>query len=176
MKLRMKTEPDQQIPVDTNDKQRERSPLHRGFAGILSIARRLIDFVFGYDFFYILCMERRREICRNSSRSVARGRIPGFSGSHQLCLGRRLKKVSAWTLRRTGELIVDCSHLPPELLRLKEKAAALASGPSHDRLAVIGRSFNLVRQDKKRMRVVSLIAAALFGLGTALPMPQAVSK
>src|SRR5262249_3388451 len=58
-------------------------------------------------------------------------------------------------------------------LRIKEPAAALQSGPSEETVATIRRSFGLVRQDTKRMRVFAFVAllfgvlavvAAVFGL------------
>jgi len=44
-------------------------------------------------------------------------------------------------------------YLRPEILTVREEAKALFEGPSDQAVAAIQRSFNLVRQDKKRMRV-----------------------
>jgi hypothetical protein len=52
--------------------------------------------------------------------------------------------------------------LPSDVLRIKERAAALIEGmPSGEVVAAIHRSFNLVRQDRKRLRAFVSIAILL---------------
>jgi hypothetical protein len=114
------------------------------------------------------------------------------------------KSVGAWTLRRTGQLILIATsaaltstpverevqifrqtnrriipvsidgaldwgraetpllrYLPPEILRIYEPREALSSGPSAETVSTIHRSFNLVRQDTKRLRAVGATALVL---------------
>src|SRR5262249_6880871 len=113
------------------------------------------------------------------------------------------KKVGAWKLRRTGQLVLIGSpgallsapvirevqifsgtgrriipidfdgtlewkandaplaqYMPAEILRIREPAIALETGPSEEVVATIRRTFNLVRQSKKRVN--ALIGIAVF--------------
>jgi tetratricopeptide (TPR) repeat protein len=58
-------------------------------------------------------------------------------------------------------------YLPDEMIRIEESASALAVGPSAETIATLRRSFNLVRQDKKRLRAFAAIALVLFLLAVA---------
>ena len=121
------------------------------------------------------------------------------------------KSVGAWTLRRTGQLILRSRlaalalhqsnlplavevqifrqtnrriipvsidgaldwrraeapllrYLPPEILRINEPREALSSGPSAETVSTIHRSFNLVRQDTKRLCCIWHAIALLLGV------------
>jgi WD40 repeat protein len=58
-------------------------------------------------------------------------------------------------------------YLPAQILRIKEPKAALESGPSDETVATIRQTFNLVRQDKKRLRAMAIIALLLGALAIA---------
>lgn len=58
-------------------------------------------------------------------------------------------------------------YLPDETIRIEESAGALATGPSAETIAALRRSFNLVRQDRKRLRAFGVIAFMLFLLALA---------
>jgi hypothetical protein len=57
--------------------------------------------------------------------------------------------------------------LPPQILRIKEPTTALNSGPSDATVASIRQTFDLVRQDKKRLRVVTIALAVTLALAIA---------
>jgi WD40 repeat protein len=171
-----------------------------------SVWRRLLDLVFGYDFFISYSWS---DGGRYAAALAARLEGDGY----QIFLDRKgyasgddWKKVGAWTLRRTGQLILVGSplaltsqpvfrevevfsrtgrrivpidfggslefaagpatlapYLPAEILRIREPADALTQGVSDEAVAAITRTFTLVRQDTKRMRVFAG-AAVLLGL------------
>ena len=50
------------------------------------------------------------------------------------------------------------SYLPAAVIRINEPGAALAEGPSEEAVASIRKTFTIVRQDKKRMRVFAAVA------------------
>ena len=58
-------------------------------------------------------------------------------------------------------------HLPAEFLRIRESKDAIERGPSSDALAALRRTFNLVRQDKKRVTVLAGIVVLLTVLSSA---------
>jgi len=57
--------------------------------------------------------------------------------------------------------------LPSEILRIREPAIALETGPSDQVVVTIRRTFNLVRQDKKRVNALGVIALLLGVLALA---------
>ena len=174
-----------------------------GDDGSRSFPRRLLDFVFGYDFFISYSWS---DGAAYASALASRLKADGFQAFWiaPVSLGRRLKKAGAWTLRHAGELILVGSpaairsgpviheveifsktrrkivpinfagsldwkrsdsglapYLPADIIKINEPATALHSGPSEEAVADIRRTFNLVRQDKKRMRVLAIIAPLL---------------
>jgi hypothetical protein len=164
-----------------------------GDDGSRSVPRRLLGFVFGYDFF----------ISYSWSDQV-------FLDRADYALGDDWKKAGAWTLRHTGQLILVGSpaairsdpvihevkifsktrrrivpidfagslewtesdsplapYLPAQILRIREPAAALHSGPSEETVAAIRRTFDLVRHDRKRVSAFAIIALLLGVLAVA---------
>ena len=193
-----------------------RAPLSSADAsddGSRSFPRRLLDFVFGYDFFISYSW---RDGAPYASALASRLEADGFQvflDRSSYASGDNWKKVGAWTLRRTSQLILVGSpaairsdpviheveifsktrrkivpinfagsldltesdsglapYLPADIIKINEPAAALASGPSEETVADIRRTFNLVRQDKKRMGVLTIIALLLGVLTVAALM------
>jgi TIR domain len=58
-------------------------------------------------------------------------------------------------------------YLPAQILRIREPAAALHSGPSEETVAAIRRTFDLVRHDRKRVSAFAIIALLLGVLAVA---------
>ncbi len=58
-------------------------------------------------------------------------------------------------------------YLPEAILRIEEPVAALEQGPTAEAVATLRRSFNIARQDKKRLRVAFGIALVLLLLAVA---------
>lgn len=181
-----------------------------GDAAKRSLLRRCLDFVFGYDFFVSYAWSDAKVYAPALARHLEADGFEVFLDRVGYGSGDNWKTVGAWTLRRTGELILVGSPaalqsdpvlreveifagtgrrivpiefggslewkdgssrlaplLPVEMLRIREPAAALASGPSAETVATIRRTFNLVRQDKKRLRVFAVIALVLAVLSVA---------
>ncbi len=88
-------------------------------------------------------------------------------------LGRRVFPIDfGGALSKIGSTEGVLAYLDPEVLRVNESQEALVSGPSGTVLAEIQESFNLLRQDQKRMRwfagataVFAAIAAVAIVLG-----------
>lgn len=166
--------------------------------------RRLLDFVFGHDFFISYAWGDAALYAEQLARRLESNGFDVFLDRDDYASGDDWQRVGSWTLRRTGQLILIGSplalesppvareleifartgrrvvpidfggsldgladsnpmsrHLPPQLLRIREPADALASGPSDETLAVIRRTFTIVRQDKKRVRVLGVVALLL---------------
>jgi len=177
--------------------------------GKRSLVRRLLDFVFGYDFFISYSWSDGAAYATALASRLEADRFAVFLDRTDYASGDNWKKVGAWTLRRTGQLILVGSpaavrsdpvlheveifsktrrrivpidfagslrkesdsrlalYVPVEILTIKEPAAALDSGPSEETLATIRRTFNLVRQDKKRVRAFVIIALLVSALVVA---------
>jgi WD40 repeat protein len=181
-----------------------------GDNGSRSLPRRLLDFVFGYDFFISYSWSDGAAYATALASRLEADGFQVFLDRAGYASGDNWKTVGAWTLLRTGQLILVGSpaalrsdpvlreveifsrtrrlivpidfagslewtepdsplapYLPADILRIKEPAAALHSGPSEETGASIRRTFNLVRQDKKRMRVFAIIALLLLVLAVA---------
>jgi hypothetical protein len=83
--------------------------------------------------------------------------------------GRRIVPIDfAGSLDSTEAPSPLAPLLPPETLRIKESAERLRTGPSDESVATIRRTFNLLRQDKKRARVFAAIALILATLTIAV--------
>jgi hypothetical protein len=169
-----------------------------------SLWRRLLDFVFGYDFFISYSWSDGGGYASALTRQLRAQGFEIFLDRDDYASGDDWKKVGAWKLRRTSQLVLigspaalasapvireiqifsgtgrrivpidfggslewkttDCPlapYLPAEILRIREPAAALEAGPSEQVIATLRRTFNLVRQDKKRLRVFGIIAVVL---------------
>jgi WD40 repeat protein len=169
-----------------------------------SLPRRLLDLVFGYDFFISYSWTDGAAYATALARRLEADGFQVFLDRSGYASGDNWKSVGAWTLQRTGQLILVGSptalrsdpvlrevrifsrtgrrivpidfagsldltepdaplapYLSADILKIREPAAALHSGPSEETVVAIGRSFGLVRQDKKRMRVFGVIALLL---------------
>jgi tetratricopeptide (TPR) repeat protein len=174
------------------------------------LSRRVLDHVFGYDFFISYTWSDGFAYAKTLGDRLESEGFAIFLDRTEYASGDDWKKVGAWTLRRTGQLILVGSpgvlrsapvlreveifsktrrriipidfagsldwneagcplaqYLPSEILRVKESAAALESGPSEGTISTLRRTFNLVRQDKKRTRVFAAIAFVLLLLSIA---------
>jgi hypothetical protein len=137
-----------------------------------SFWRRLLDFIFGYDFFISYSWSDAGGYATALTHQL---RAQGF----EVFLDRDdYASREIQTFSRTGRRIVPIDfdgslewktndapvvqYLPPELIRIREPASALRTGPSDQVVAAIRRTFNLVRQDKKRVRAFAVIALLLF--------------
>jgi hypothetical protein len=58
-------------------------------------------------------------------------------------------------------------YLPPDILRIREPSDGLATGPSDATIGSIVRTFTLVRQDKKRVLILAVVAVLLALLAVA---------
>jgi adenylate kinase len=177
---------------------RDSGPIRRSFW------HRVIDAVFGYDFFVSYCWADGSGYAQKLAHRLAGEGFVVFFDRNDFVSGDNWQQIGDWTLRRTGKLVlvgtrqaltsvpvqrevrvfhdtgrrilpIDIGgtfesadaqspllqYISPEILSIKEPAEALERGPSDDAIATIRRSFNLLRQDKKRMRVFAAIAAAL---------------
>jgi tetratricopeptide (TPR) repeat protein len=86
-----------------------------------------------------------------------------FSGT-----GRRIVPIDFdGTLEWKSNDVPLAQYLLPEILRIRESTVALEIGPSDDVVATIRRSFNLVRQDKKRVNALAIVALLLGALTLA---------
>jgi len=180
-----------------------------GDNGKRSLLRRLLDFVFGYDFFISYSWSDGAAYATALASRLEADGFEVFLDRASYASGDNWKKVGAWTLRRnrpidivgspaairsgpvirevrfSARLGAHCSnrfagslewtesdsplapYLPAEILRIREPAVALHSGPSEETVATIRRTFGLVRQDKKRMRAFLIIALLLGVLAVA---------
>jgi len=175
-----------------------------------SLWQRLLGLVFGYDFFISYAWSDGGSYAMALARKLQAQGFEIFLDREEYASGDDWKKVGAWKLRRTGQLILVGSPatltsapvlrevqifsrtgrrivpidfdgslqwtttasplaelLPLEILRIREPVAALTSGPSEQVVNTLRRTFNLVRQDKKRVRVVGIIAVVLGILAVA---------
>jgi tetratricopeptide (TPR) repeat protein len=181
-----------------------------------SLWRRLLGFVFGYDFFVSYSWSDGGSYASALTRQLRAQGFEVFFDRDDYASGDDWKKVGAWKLRRTGQLVLVGSpaavlsvpvireiqifngtgrrivpidfdgslewktndvplaqYLPAQILRIKEPIAALKTGPSDQVVATIRRTFNLVRQDKKRVRAFAIIAL-LLGILAAVAVWEAI--
>jgi tetratricopeptide (TPR) repeat protein len=175
-----------------------------------SLGGRLLGVVFGYDFFISYSWSDGASYAAALTRQLRSQGFEVFFDRDDYASGDDWKKVGAWKLRRTGQLVLVGSpgallsvpvireiqifsgtgrrivpidfdgtlewkasgaplaqYLPAEILRIREPAVALETGPSDQVVAAIRRTFNLVRQDKKRVNALTFIAFLLLGLAAA---------
>jgi tetratricopeptide (TPR) repeat protein len=175
-----------------------------------SLARRVLDLVFGYDFFISYSWSDGGNYATALTRQLRSHGFEVFLDRDDYASGDDWKKVGAWKLRRTGQLVLIGSPgalrsapvirevrifsgtgrrivpidfdgtlewktndaplaqcLPSEILRIREPAIALETGPSDQVVVTIRRTFNLVRQDKKRVNWLGVIALLLGVLALA---------
>lgn len=168
------------------------------------LLRRALDFIFGYDFFISYSWRDGATYANALARRLEADGFEVFLDRNDYATGDDWKKVGAWTLRRTGQLLlvgspgaleslpvtreveifsktgrriipIDiagslnfknsdstfASILREEILRIREPVTALDFGPSHETIVTIHRTFNLVRQDKKRIVVIATVALLL---------------
>ena len=166
--------------------------------------RRALDFVFGYDFFISYAWSDGATYAAALAARLEDKRFAVFLDRAKYAAGDDWKKVGAWTLRRTGQLILVGSpsaarsdpvlreveifgrtrrrivpidfggstesrefgerfleYLTPEMIRIREVAGALQSGPSKDTVGNIVNTFDLITQHNKRMRLSVLIVLLL---------------
>lgn len=174
------------------------------------LSRRALDKIFGFDFFISYAWSDGAAYAKALAGLLQADGFEVFLDRIEYASGDDWKKVGAWTLRRTGQLLLVGSpaairsdpvvreveifsktarrivpiefagsldwtqtdsrlslYLPSEILRIKEPIAALASGPSEETVAIIRRTFDLVRQDKKRLRAIAMTALLLGALALA---------
>src|SRR5262245_20302126 len=146
--------------------------------------RQVLDFVFGYDFFISYAWSDGGSYATALARTLRAQGFEIFLDREEYASGDDWKKVGAWKLRRTGQLILVGSpaalvsapvlreieifsstgrrlvpidfdgtlewktspsplatFLPPEILRIREPAAALTSGPSEPVVSTLRRTF-----------------------------------
>jgi tetratricopeptide (TPR) repeat protein len=192
MLQRLRSRPPQTLPDDI------------GNAGHRSLWRRALDLVFGYDFFISYSWSDGGRYAAALTRQLRSHGFEVFLDRDDYASGDDWKKVGAWKLRRTGQLVLVGSpaavrsapvirevqifsgtgrrivpidfdgtlewktqdtplaqYLPAEILRIREPALALEAGPSELVVDTIRRTFNLVRQDKKRVNVLIGVAVVL---------------
>jgi hypothetical protein len=70
------------------------------------LLRRLLDFVFGYDFFISYCWNDGGKYALALSRRLEKEGFEVFLDRDDYASGDDWKKVGAWTLRRTSQLIL----------------------------------------------------------------------
>jgi len=174
------------------------------------LSRRVLDRIFGYDFFISYTWSDGGAYAKALAERLEVEGFEVFLDRSEYASGDDWKKVGAWTLRRTGQLILVGSpaalrsvpvlrevtifsktgrrivpidfagslewkeagsalaeYVPTEILRIKERPGALQSGPSDETIATLRRTFKLIRQSKKRMRVFAAVAFALLLLSIA---------
>jgi hypothetical protein len=173
------------------------------------MARRLLDLLFGFDFFISYAWRDGGGYAEGLAQRLRSLGYEVFLDRAGFSAGDDWKSVGDWTLRRTSQLVLVATpaalmsepverevrvftktgrrvipidiggaleHTPDaavtrfirqDILRIREAASSLASGPSSEAIATIHRSFNLVRQDKKRLRAFMAIAAVLAVLAVA---------
>jgi WD40 repeat protein len=165
---------------------------------------RLLDIVFGYDFFISYSWSDGAAYAAALARRLEKEGFAVFLDRANYAAGDDWKKVGGWTLKRTGQLILVGSpastrsaavirevqifsqtrrrivpidfagstewkepdaplarYFPPEILRVRETAEALQSGPSDQTVTTIRQTFNLVTQHNKRLRWLAVIAIVL---------------
>ena len=187
-------------------------------AGRHSLGRRLLDLVFGYDFFISYSWSDGGSYAAALTRQLRSNGFEVFLDRDNYASGDDWKKVGAWKLRRTGQLVLVGSpaalhsapvireveifsatgrrivpidfdgtlewtqkdaplapYLPAEILRIREPAGALQAGPSDQAVATIRRTFNLVRQDKKRVNAMAITAVVLGLLTVAAGVASVVA-
>jgi tetratricopeptide (TPR) repeat protein len=175
-----------------------------GNAGHRSVWRRMLDLVFGYDFFVSYSWSDGGRYAAELTRQLRSHGFEVFLDRDDYASGDDWKKVGAWKLRRTGQLVLVGSlaavrsapvirevqifsgtgrrivpidfegtlewkagetplaqYLPAEILRIREPATALDAGPSALVVDTIRHTFNLVRQDKKRVNILMGVAGFL---------------
>lgn len=74
--------------------------------GKRSLLRRLLDFVFGYDFFISYSWSDGAAYATALASRLEADRFAVFLDRTEYASGDNWKKVGAWTLRRTGQLIL----------------------------------------------------------------------
>jgi hypothetical protein len=74
--------------------------------GKRSLVRRLLDFVFGYDFFISYSWSDGAAYATALASRLEADRFAVFLDRTDYASGDNWKKVGAWTLRRTGQLIL----------------------------------------------------------------------
>lgn len=181
------------------------------------VTDRLLDFVFGYDFFVSYCWADGREYAVALVQKLREQGFECFLDSSDYAKGdnwrdqgrRALKKTSRLILvgtpkalesepvmnelaifHRLGRHILPIDidgtlaqaavdspvtrHLSPEILSIKEKREALAKGPTTATIQALCNTMGLVRQQQKRLRLltgavlafasIALIATLFFAL------------
>jgi WD40 repeat protein len=197
-------------PATSSLQAKHPSPDDATNVGKHSLWRRLLDFVFGYDFFISYSWSDGGGYASALTRQLRAQGFEIFLDRDDYASGDDWKKVGAWKLRRTSQLVLIGSpaalvsapvireiqifsgtgrrivpidfdgslewkttdsplapYLPAEILRIREPSAALEAGPSEQVIATLRRTFNLVRQDKKRLRVFAVAAVVLGILAVA---------
>jgi tetratricopeptide (TPR) repeat protein len=172
-----------------------------------SFWRRILDFVFGYDFFISYAWSDATPYAAGLARQLEARRFAVFLDRTKYAAGDDWKKVGAWTLRRTGQLILIGSpaafrsapvlreltvfgstgrrivpidfagstdtkaigpdfakFLTPDIIRVNEDGSFLRSGPSEGAVATIANTFELITQNKKRVRILASIVVVLGAL------------
>jgi hypothetical protein len=71
-----------------------------------SLARRLLDLVFGYDFFISYCWSDGGNYATALTRQLRSHGFEVFLDRDNYASGDDWKKVGAWKLRRTGQLVL----------------------------------------------------------------------
>lgn len=166
--------------------------------------RRLLDSAFGYDFFISYAWTDGGPYAEALVAKLEENGYEVFLDRQDYRSGDDWKQVGAWTLRRTGQLVligspaamtsapvareveifaqtgrriipIDfggsleagleaapfCHRLPPELIRIRESKDCLGASPSDEAVSALRRTFDLTRQDTKRIRILTCVAAAL---------------
>lgn len=188
--------------------------------------RRLVDSVFGYDFFISYKWMDGRKYAETLARELKSHGFEVFLDSERYGQGDDWKKIGAWILKRTGQMILVATKLAlepgetetpverevrifaetrrriipisfaprrsdgtfdrpastiqfarqnsrvlryilPETLVVEEDASLQSTAPSKETIERIRKTFNLVRQDKKRVAIFSAISLVLVVLTVA---------
>jgi hypothetical protein len=168
------------------------------------IWRRVLDRIFGYDFFISYAWVDGTAYAENLAHALSSSGFEVFLDRKDYRSGDDWKQVGAWTLRRTGQLILVGSpaatrsaavareveifratgrriipidfdgsldaalmgpalagNLPEEFIRVHQPRESMSQGPTPDALAALRRTFNLTRQDKKRVMALAVTVAVL---------------
>lgn len=180
------------------------SATHRAFW------RRVLDALFGFDFFVSYCWEDGGAYALALAQRLEAQGYEVFLDRRKYGAGDDWAEVGGRTLRKTGQLILVGTakaltsdpvrrevevfsatgrrilpisiggsldwksiegplvpFLPPTMLRIVEAADALARGPSEETVAAVRRTFDLVMQNRKRVRALAGVAIALLALTLA---------
>jgi WD40 repeat protein len=172
-----------------------------------SFWRRAMDAVFGYDLFISYAWRDGTAYAVALTRRLETRGFEVFLDRDDYASGDDWKQVGAWTLRRTGQLILVGSagalasapvarevtifggtgrrivpidfdgsldnlpansplspYLEDEIIRVREAPDALAAGPTDEVVSTLCRTFTLLRQDKKRLRIMLGVACILGAL------------